>query len=102
VARPTRLTDVEISAGLQQLDGWTREGDKLHRSYRFADFVTAFGFMASAALIAERMNHHPEWFNVWSTVRIDLATHDAGGITALDLELARAMEALAARLPQAA
>ena len=101
MARPNRLTDVEIGAGLAQLDGWTREGEKLHRSYRFADFVTAFGFMASVALIAERMNHHPEWSNVWSTVRVDLSTHDAGGITALDLELARAMESLAARLPQA-
>jgi len=101
VARPNRLTDVEIGAGLAQLDGWTREGEKLHRSYRFADFVTAFGFMASVALIAERMNHHPEWSNVWSAVTVDLSTHDAGGITALDLDLARAMESLAGRLPQA-
>ncbi|MDN5932188.1 MAG: nicotinate-nucleotide--dimethylbenzimidazole phosphoribosyltransferase, partial [Pseudonocardia sp.] len=57
-----------------------REGDKLHRTFVFADFVTAFGFMASAALVAERMNHHPEWFNVYRTVRVDLATHDSGGI----------------------
>jgi len=100
VARPTRSTEADIAAALAQLPGWTQEGGKLHRSYRFADFVTAFGFMSSAALVAERLNHHPEWFNVWSTVRVDLATHDAGGITALDFELARAMEQIAARLPQ--
>ena len=69
-----------------------------YREYRFADFVTAFAFMAGVALVAERMNHHPEWFNVYGTVRVHLTTHDAGGITRKDLELARAMDALAARL----
>jgi 4a-hydroxytetrahydrobiopterin dehydratase len=60
--------------------------------------VTAFGFMAAAALVAERMNHHPEWFNVYGTVRVDLTTHDAGGITSNDIDLARAMDAIARRL----
>lgn len=95
---PTKLTDAEIAAELKTTEGWARAGDKLQRSFQFADFVTAFGFMASAALVAERMNHHPEWFNVYRTVRVELATHDAAGISALDFELARAMNAIAARL----
>jgi 4a-hydroxytetrahydrobiopterin dehydratase len=94
----TRLSDAEIATALQGLDGWGRDGEKLFREYRFADFVTAFGFMAGAALVAERMNHHPEWFNVYSTVRIDLSTHDAGGITQMDFDLAEKMEAIAAKL----
>ena len=93
----TKLTDAQITAELAKTEGWTRTGDKLHREFQFADFVAAFGFMTSAALVAERMNHHPEWFNVYKTVRVDLATHDAGGITALDFELARAMTGLAKR-----
>jgi 4a-hydroxytetrahydrobiopterin dehydratase len=92
----SKLSDPEIAAALEGLDGWTREGDKLHREYRFADFVAAFGFMAGAALVAERMRHHPEWFNVYGTVRVHLTTHDAGGITRKDVELARAMDAIAA------
>jgi 4a-hydroxytetrahydrobiopterin dehydratase len=91
-----KLEDDEISRRLGALAGWTLAAGKLHREYRFADFVAAFGFMASAALVAERMNHHPEWFNVWSTVRVDLTTHDAGGISAQDFALAEAMEQLAA------
>jgi len=87
-----RLEPDEIARRLATLAGWTVAGGKLHREYRFADFVEAFGFMTRAALVAERMNHHPEWFNVWNTVRIDLTTHDAGGITARDFELAAAMQ----------
>jgi 4a-hydroxytetrahydrobiopterin dehydratase len=96
----SKLSPDEITQRLTGLTGWTSAGGKLHREYRFADFVEAFGFMASVALVAERMNHHPEWFNVWSTVRVDLATHDAGGITAKDFELAGAMEKLAAARTQ--
>lgn len=77
------------------MTGWTLQGGKLHREYKFADFVEAFGFMASVALVAERMNHHPEWFNVWSTVVVDLTTHDAGGVTAKDFALAADMDRLA-------
>lgn len=98
VARPPKCTEAEIAAGLATLPAWCVEGDKLHRTYKFADFVTAFAFMSGAALVAERMNHHPEWFNVFGTVRVHLVTHDAGGITGLDLQLAVAMEALAAGL----
>lgn len=85
----------EVTQRLTELPGWTVAGGKLHREYRFADFVEAFGFMASAALVAERLNHHPAWSNVWSTVVVDLTTHDAGGITAKDFALAAAMEGLA-------
>ena len=99
MARPTKLSDAKIESLLKKLPTWKLKGGKLQRKYVFEDFVTAFGFMASVALIAERMNHHPEWFNVWSHVHVDLATHDAGGVTKLDFELAQAMEAIAARLP---
>ena len=97
MTRPSKSTEAEIATALAGLPAWSVEENKLHRLYKFADFVTAFGFMSSAALVAERMNHHPEWFNVWSTVRVHLTTHDAGGITALDFELARAMEEIAER-----
>jgi 4a-hydroxytetrahydrobiopterin dehydratase len=81
--------------------GWTRAASHLERTFQFKDFVTAFGFMAQSALVAERMNHHPDWENVYRTVRVKLSTHDAGGVTAKDFELARAMSAIAAALPQA-
>jgi 4a-hydroxytetrahydrobiopterin dehydratase len=94
---PRRLSEEEIELTLSQLAGWQIVGGKLHREYRFRDFVEAWGFMSSAALIVQQMDHHPEWFNVYHTVRIDLVTHDAGGISPRDVELARKLEALAAR-----
>jgi 4a-hydroxytetrahydrobiopterin dehydratase len=97
MTNPTKLTEAELAAALTKLAEWKLEGGKLHREYVFADFVTAFGFMASAALVAQGMDHHPEWFNVWNKVRVDLTTHDAGGITDLDVKLAQTMEALAMR-----
>jgi len=97
MSKPTKLTDTELQEGLSQLPGWSLQAGKLHREYVFPDFVAAFGFMASAALVAQAMDHHPEWFNVWNKVRIDLTTHDAGGITPLDVKLAQAMEQLAKR-----
>lgn len=93
-----RLSDAEIEAELARTEGWVRSGDALSRTFQFADFVTAFGFMTSAALVAERMNHHPDWSNVYRTVRVQLSTHDAGGITALDFQLARALSQIAAPL----
>ncbi len=93
----TKLTDAQITAELANAPGWTRAGDKLTQKFVFADFVTAFGFMASAALVAEKMNHHPEWSNVYKTVDVQLSTHDAGGITSLDFELAKQMTAIARR-----
>jgi len=90
----TKLTDAEINAQLEEVSGWTVENEKLHKEFQFDSFVEAFGFMASVALIAESMNHHPEWFNVYNRVTVDLATHDAGGISALDFELAQKIDAL--------
>ena len=90
-----KLSPEALDEALASLDGWSLEGGKLHREFQFRDFVTAFGFMTSVALVAESMNHHPEWFNVYNRVVVDLTTHDAGGITKLDLQLARRMEALA-------
>jgi 4a-hydroxytetrahydrobiopterin dehydratase len=92
-----RLTNAQIDEALRGLDGWTRAGDAIERSFRFADFVTAFGFMSSCALVAESMNHHPEWSNVYNTVEVTLSTHDAGGLTQLDVELATRMSELADR-----
>ncbi len=92
-----RLTDSEIEDALAGLDGWTLEDGKLHREFKFANFIEAFGFMTSAAIEAEKMNHHPEWFNVYSKVIVKLVTHSAGGVTSLDVELARKMSALAGK-----
>lgn len=94
-AKRAKLSDAEIQDRLSRLPGWTLVNGKLHREYKFRDFVHAFGFMTSAALVAESMNHHPEWFNVYSTVKIDLMTHDVGGISELDVTLASTMETLA-------
>jgi 4a-hydroxytetrahydrobiopterin dehydratase len=89
------LSETELNANLAQLKEWTVKDGKLHRQFKFPSFVEAFGFMSSLALVAEAMGHHPEWFNVYSRVTIDLTTHDAGGITQKDLELARRANELA-------
>jgi 4a-hydroxytetrahydrobiopterin dehydratase len=88
------LSREEIEAYLEELPGWTLVDGKLHREYSFADFSEAFGFMARAALAAEKLGHHPDWSNSWSRVVVDLTTHDADGVTELDVELAREMETL--------
>lgn len=87
------LSDSEIQAHLANLPGWRVEGGKLRRELAFPDFVAAFGFMTRCALLAEKRDHHPEWSNVYNKVVIDLVTHDAGGITERDVELAAAFEA---------
>ena len=84
----TKLSESEILSALRELRGWTVLDGKLHREYVFADFVHAFGFMTSAAIVAESMGHHPEWLNVYNRLTVDLTTHDAGGISAKDFELA--------------
>lgn len=84
-----KLSDAEIQENLGQVNGWTVKDGKLHKEFQFDTFVTAFGFMAQLALIAESMNHHPEWFNVYNRVTIDLMTHDAGGISELDFQWAK-------------
>ena len=95
--RPARLTDAERAIALAGLPGWTMVAGReaITKRFTFADFNAAFGFMTRAALVAERMDHHPEWFNVWNKVDVTLATHDAGGLTQLDTELAHAMEKIA-------
>jgi len=97
VTRPRKLADGEVADALRELTGWSLQAGKLHREFRFADFSEAFGFMTRGALAAESMNHHPEWFNVWNRVVVDLQTHDAGGLTELDFELARRLSAFAGR-----
>ena len=95
-----KLTDPEISSATAQLAGWSVKEGKLHREYKFADFPHAFGFMATAAPMIEKMNHHPEWANVYNRVTVDLTTHDAGGITQNDVDLAKLLEAVARKNPQ--
>ena len=90
-----RLTDSEIEEILPGLDGWSLENGKLNRDFKFANFIEAFGFMTRAAIEAEKMDHHPEWSNVYSKVSVHLVTHSADGITSLDVELAKKMNALA-------
>jgi 4a-hydroxytetrahydrobiopterin dehydratase len=89
------LSNDDVQAGLAKLDGWCIEQGKLTREFQFSDFVGAFSFMTGAAIAAEKMNHHPEWFNVYNRVRVQLTTHEAGGITELDLQLAQKMSELA-------
>jgi 4a-hydroxytetrahydrobiopterin dehydratase len=91
------LSSQELQTALRQLDGWTQKDGKLHRQFEFKSFVEAFGFMSSVALVAESMAHHPEWFNVYNRVTIDLTTHDAGGITNKDVELDKKANELARR-----
>ena len=93
-----KLSDDALQASLKDLSGWTISNGKLHREYRFPDFIHAFGFMATSAIAIEKMNHHPEWFNVYNRVVVDLTTHDAGGITARDVELAKLLDGTAAKL----
>ncbi|NMN72653.1 4a-hydroxytetrahydrobiopterin dehydratase [Rhizobium sp. 57MFTsu3.2] len=94
-----KLERQAIAAELAKLDGWSLDaaGTAISRSFKFRNFVEAFGFMTEAALAAERLNHHPEWFNVYSRVDVKLNTHDAGGLTELDFKLAAAMEKAAVR-----
>ena len=95
MGKPTRLTDEQVNEALSELSGWDLSDGKLHREFKFADFVEAFSFMSRIALVAERMDHHPEWFNVYNRVVIDLRTHDCDGISERDLELARRIDSLA-------
>jgi len=89
-----KLSQPEIETGLSQLRGWTLAGGKVHKDFSFGSFVEAFGFMSSVALVAEAMNHHPDWSNVYNRVSIDLSTHDLGGISTFDLELASRIDKL--------
>jgi 4a-hydroxytetrahydrobiopterin dehydratase len=91
-----KLTESERAAALAGLAGWTYDAarDGIRRTFTFADFVAAFGFMTRVAMLAEKADHHPEWSNVWNRVELLLTTHDAGGLSQRDIDLARAIDAL--------
>ena len=91
-----KLDNDAKSAALAELSGWTpvKGRDAISKTFTFGNFNEAFGWMTRAALIAEKMDHHPEWFNVWNRVEVTLSTHDAGGLTERDIKLARAMDEL--------
>ena len=93
-----KLSGDARAAALAKLSGWSeiKDRDAITKRFQFKDFSEAFGFMARAALVAEKLDHHPEWFNVYNKVDVTLSTHDAGGLTDLDIRLAEAMEKLAA------
>ncbi|MGK7874844.1 MAG: 4a-hydroxytetrahydrobiopterin dehydratase [Xenococcaceae cyanobacterium] len=104
--KPTRtvsaarvLSASELETALSSLAGWSVQDGKLHRQFQFSSFLEAFGFISSLALIAEKLGHHPEWCNVYNRVTINLTTHDAGGITDLDLELAQKANELVLSCP---
>ena len=95
---PEKLTGNARQAALAKLSGWSEvEGrDAISRKFTFKDFSEAFGFMARAAMVAEKLDHHPEWFNVYNKVEVTLATHEAGGVTERDVQLAQEMNRVAA------
>ncbi len=93
-----KLNDHDLKLAVEKLSGWTVKNEKLHREYKFPDFAHAFGFMATAAVLIEKMNHHPEWSNVYNRVSVDLTTHDTGGITERDVKLAGVLEEIAQKL----
>ena len=94
MARVKALSADEIQARLSDMSHWELREGKLHREFRFDDFVGAFSFMTALALVAEKMDHHPEWFNVYNRVVIDLSTHDVDGLSVKDFEFAEAASAL--------
>lgn len=98
VMKRSKLDDVAVAAAIAKMPAWSVRDGKLHRDYEFADFTHAFGFMAAASTIIQARDHHPEWSNVYGKVTVDLVTHDSGGITSLDVELASSLEALAQKL----
>jgi len=95
VPRPVPLDPDQLDSAVGRLVDWQVVDGRLHKVFTFGDFGCAFGFMAAAATYAEKVNHHPEWSNVYSTVTVDLVTHDAGGITELDVDFARRLDELA-------
>jgi 4a-hydroxytetrahydrobiopterin dehydratase len=90
----TKLSEEQIRKELTNLPGWSVVSGKLHKEFTFKSFIEAFGFMTTAALHIEKMNHHPEWFNVYNKIKVDLVTHDAGGITQNDIDLAGTLNSL--------
>ena len=99
MSRPARLSDAEVTQRLAGLPGWSLQDGSLHRELVFKDFVAAWGFMSQIALQAEQLGHHPDWCNSWNKVVVELSTHDAGGITETDFELARRINATVGPTP---
>ena len=93
-----KFSGPELKDALDSLSGWSVVNAKLHKEYKFGDFIHAFGFMTTAALAIEKMGHHPEWFNVYNRVTVDLTTHDAQGITQKDVDLAKLLDETAKKL----
>lgn len=98
-----KLDAPEIQSGLESLNAdlenvWVLEDNKLTKTFKFKDFIEAFGFMSSTALYAEKVNHHPEWFNVYGSVKVQLTTHDVSGISYKDFDLAKKMDELSHRV----
>ncbi len=91
-----RASESEVEAALSKLVGWTHADDRITKTFRFESFAEAFGWMTSVAIVAEKLDHHPEWRNVWATVDVELTTHDAKGLSRGDFLLATQMDALAA------
>jgi len=94
MSKTVKLTETQIAEAVALLDGWQLRDGKLRREFKFKNFVEAWGFMSRVALLAEKMNHHPDWFNVWNTVRIALSTHEVGGLSNSDVELATKINTL--------
>ena len=89
-----KLSESDIDEELKKLSGWNVKDDKLHKEFQFDNFNQAFGFMTRAAMEIEKMNHHPEWFNVYNRITVDLTTHESGGITNNDVNLAKILNSL--------
>ena len=89
-----KLSSEEVKQSLESIKGWDLDGNHIRQKFKFNDFVDAFGFMTKVAVVAEKMNHHPEWSNVYNNVEIGLTTHDHGGLTQLDIELAKKIDKL--------
>lgn len=96
-AKTMKLTDSEIQSSLAQLHGWSLAAGKLHREFKFSDFRQAFEFMTAAAAPIDKMDHHPEWCNVYNRVVVDLTTHDAQGISQKDVDLAKLLDNIASK-----
>ncbi len=94
MARPPRLSTQAIESGLVKLPDWSLDGDAIVRHFQFSSFVVAWAFMSKVALLAEKMDHHPDWRNVYNRVDVSLSTHDAGGITEMDMQMAMAIDGL--------
>lgn len=98
MSAPRKLNPTELESVVSSLPGWSVQTGRLHREFKFKTFIEAFGFMTEVALIAESKNHHPEWSNVYNRVKVELTTHESGGVTERDVDLAGRINGIAASL----